>query len=93
MRNSILFASSLLLCTTALADQNRFYTTSDGAGYEARLREFGIPQSGGMVWPVMNIPAPRAVLAPPATGIAPAAAQTAPGRPEASAAERRSHAG
>ncbi len=51
MNKSILCASILILASSAYADDLR-NTTRDGAGYEATLRNAGIPQSAGMVWPV-----------------------------------------
>jgi hypothetical protein len=51
MRKSILCLSALILASAAHAGDLR-NTTRDGAGYEATLRNVGIPQSAGLVWPV-----------------------------------------
>jgi hypothetical protein len=54
MSKIILFLAVAMVSSGVFADEKRFYPTRDGAGYEARLRQVGIPQSGGMVWPVLD---------------------------------------
>ncbi len=54
MSKIILFLAAAIASSGVFADQKRFHPTRDGAGYEARLRQVGIPQSGGMVWPVLD---------------------------------------
>lgn len=66
MRNTFLCIAAALCISPAFAGDKSFATTKDGAGYEATLRRVGIPQSGGMVWPVVasrKVPAPVATLA------------------------------
>ena len=59
MSKTILCMSAFILSSTVYADDLR-NTTRDGAGYEATLRNVGIPQSAGMVWPTnINPPATR----------------------------------
>ncbi len=50
----LILAASALSVPAAQADESRFQQTRDGGTYEAGLRNAGIPQSGGMVWPVLN---------------------------------------
>jgi hypothetical protein len=54
MKKTILCFLVLSAAGSAFAGGNRFNTTKDGAGYEASLRQAGIPLSGGMVWPVVQ---------------------------------------
>jgi len=58
MKKSILCFLALSVAGSAFAGEvsvaKRFNTTKDGAGYEASLRQAGIPLSGGMVWPVVQ---------------------------------------
>lgn len=58
MKKTILCFLALSVAGSAFAGgvgiAKRFNTTKDGAGYEASLRQAGIPLSGGMVWPVVQ---------------------------------------
>jgi hypothetical protein len=67
MKNTLPWIALTLCISPALAGEKSFNTTKDGAGYEATLRRVGIPQSGGMVWPVLSLrskhgPTPSAPL-------------------------------
>lgn len=65
MKNALLCIAAALCISPVFAGEKSFNTTKDGAGYEATLRRAGIPQSGGMVWPVLGskpAPAPATTL-------------------------------
>lgn len=53
MKRIILCLTTLILASSANAADLR-NTTRDSAGYEARLRNVGIPLSTGLTWPVVQ---------------------------------------
>lgn len=65
MKNITLCLSILTLASSAFAGDLR-NTTRDSGGYEAALRNAGIPLSGGMAWPVLN-PRTKTVSPEPTT--------------------------
>lgn len=70
MKSTLLGIAVGLCVSPVFAGEKSFSTTKDGAGYEATLRRVGIPQSGGMVWPVLaskQSPAPAPAPAPTIT--------------------------
>ncbi|HSG22005.1 MAG TPA: hypothetical protein VLA64_03510 [Azonexus sp.] len=50
MNKSIFCLAALILAAPAFAGEPRIHTTRDSGGYEATLRQSGIPLSGGMAW-------------------------------------------
>lgn len=50
MTKSILCLTALILAAPAFAGEPRINTTRDSGGYEATLRDSGIPLSGGLAW-------------------------------------------
>ena len=50
MTKSIFCIAALILAAPAFADETRINTTRDSGGYEATLRESGVPLSGGLAW-------------------------------------------
>ena len=50
MNKSIFCLAALILAAPAFSAEPRIHTTRDSGGYEATLRQSGIPLSGGMAW-------------------------------------------
>lgn len=50
MTKSIFCIAALILAAPAFADEPRIHSTRDSGGYEATLRESGVPVSGGLAW-------------------------------------------
>lgn len=50
MNKSILCLAALLIASPAFSGESRIHTTRDSGGYEATLRQAGIPLAGGMAW-------------------------------------------
>jgi len=50
MNKSIFCLAALILAAPAFSDETRIHTTRDSGGYEATLRQSGVPLSGGMAW-------------------------------------------
>jgi len=50
MNKSIFCLAALILAAPAFSAEPRIHTTRDSGGYEARLRQSGVPLSGGMAW-------------------------------------------
>lgn len=50
MNKSIFGLASLILAFPAVSDETRINTTRDSGGYEASLRDAGVPISGGLAW-------------------------------------------
>ena len=50
MNKSIFCLAALILAAPAFSDELRIHTTRDSGGYEATLRQSGVPLSGGMAW-------------------------------------------
>lgn len=50
MNKSIFCLAALILAAPAFSAEPRIHTTRDSGGYEATLRQSGVPLSGGMAW-------------------------------------------
>ena len=50
MKKSIFCLAALILAAPAFSAEPRIHTTRDSGGYEATLRQSGVPLSGGMAW-------------------------------------------
>lgn len=50
MNKSIFCLAALIVAFPALSDEPRINTTRDSGGYEAALRDAGVPISGGLAW-------------------------------------------
>lgn len=50
MNKSILSLAALLIAAPAFSGESRIHTTRDSGGYEATLRQAGIPLAGGLAW-------------------------------------------
>ena len=50
MNKSIFCIAALILAAPAFSDEPRINTTRDSGGYEATLRDSGVPVSGGLAW-------------------------------------------
>jgi len=50
MNRSIFCIAALILAAPAFAAEPRINTTRDSGGYEATLRQSGVPLSGGLAW-------------------------------------------
>ena len=50
MTKSIFCIAALILAAPAFSAEPRIYTTRDSGGYEATLRDSGVPISGGLAW-------------------------------------------
>lgn len=78
MNKSIFCLAALILAAPAFSDELRIHTTRDSGGYEATLRQSGIPLSGGMAWTGHSqIPSSAATIQTAAFKVAPAHAAVA----------------
>ena len=50
MNKSIFCIAALILAAPAFSAEPRINTTRDSGGYEATLRQSGVPLSGGLAW-------------------------------------------
>jgi hypothetical protein len=50
MNKIIIGAATLILASPAFSGEPRINTTRDSGGYEATLRQAGVPLSGGLAW-------------------------------------------
>ena len=50
MTKSIFCIAALILAAPAFSAEPRIHSTRDSGGYEATLRESGVPVSGGLAW-------------------------------------------
>lgn len=50
MNKSIFCLAALILASPAFSGEPRINTTRDSGGYEASLRQAGVPLSGGLAW-------------------------------------------
>lgn len=50
MNKSIPCLAALLIAAPTFAGEPRIHTTRDSGGYEATLRQAGIPLAGGLAW-------------------------------------------
>lgn len=78
MNKSIFCIAALILAAPAFSDETRINTTRDSGGYEATLRESGVPLSGGLAWTNRSqLPAVAATTQQAAIKVAPAHAVVA----------------
>lgn len=50
MNKALFCAAAIILSSPAFSGESRHNTTRDGGGYEATLRQVGVPLSGGLTW-------------------------------------------
>lgn len=50
MNKSVFCLAALILSSPAFSGEPRINTTRDSGGYEASLRQAGVPLSGGLAW-------------------------------------------
>lgn len=56
MNKSIFGLAALILASPAFSGEPRISTTRDSGGYEAMLRQAGVPVSGGLAWATHSQP-------------------------------------
>lgn len=71
--NKIIFcACALILASPAFSGEPRINTTRDSGGYEATLRQAGVPLSGGLAWTGRtHVPAVDAMIQQAANKVSP----------------------
>lgn len=50
MNKTLLCLAALLVAAPAISGESRIHSTRDSGGYEATLRQAGIPLAGGLAW-------------------------------------------
>lgn len=78
MNKSIFGLAALILASPAFSDESRIHTTRDSGGYEATLRQAGVPLSGGLAWANhTQVPGAAEATLQAANKVAPAQAEAA----------------